>query len=413
MTHLRKFRTLAALVLALAVLVAGCFQFGRSAKIERRPIAASINRGTLRVLKSYDPANAADPWQVDLRGYDLSSLDVRERLKDLTYATFDAGTKWPAALPEGFNPDLIMQVGKNPGLGVNSLHIKGITGRGVGLAVIDQPLLTEHVEYKDRLKLYEEIHIPAYSAAQMHGPAVASIAVGKTVGVAPGADLYYIAEYHGDFVKSGFNWDFTWLAKSIDRILEVNKTLPVKRKIRVISISVGWSPEAKGYAEVVEAVNRAREAGLFVVSSSLYQTYGFYFHGLGRDPGADPEKAASYEAGLWWANTAYSGTWSSRLNEAGFGEDQILLVPMDSRTTASPTGAEDYVFYRSGGWSWSIPYIAGVYALACQVKPSITPETFWKAALATADPLEVTKDGKTFRLGRVVNPVKLIDSLKR
>ena len=28
--------------------------------------------------------------------------------------------------------------------------------------------------------------------AQMHGPAVSSIAVGKTVGVAPEADLYYI-----------------------------------------------------------------------------------------------------------------------------------------------------------------------------------------------------------------------------
>ena len=31
--------------------------------------------------------------------------------------------------------------------------------------------------------------------------------------------------------------------------------------------------------------------------------------------------------------------------------------------------SNEYVFYREGGWSWSIPYIAGVYALAAQVKP--------------------------------------------
>ena len=35
----------------------------------------------------------------------------------------------------------------------------------------------------------EEIHRPE-THAMMHGPVVASIAVGKIVGVAPGADLY-------------------------------------------------------------------------------------------------------------------------------------------------------------------------------------------------------------------------------
>ena len=78
------------------------------------------------------------------------------------------------------------------------------------------------MEYKDRIKLYEEIHINS-DFAQMHGPAVASIAVGKNVGVAPEADLYYIAETHGVFKKDGFDWDLYWLAKSIDRVIEINK----------------------------------------------------------------------------------------------------------------------------------------------------------------------------------------------
>lgn len=63
--------------------------------------------------------------------------------------------------------------------------------------------------------------------------------------------------------------DFTWLAKSIDRILEVNESLPKDKKIRVISVSVGWTPVTKGYKAVQEAVVRAKQQGIFVVSTSI------------------------------------------------------------------------------------------------------------------------------------------------
>jgi len=216
----------------------------------------------------------------------------------------------------------------------------------------------------------------------MHGPAVASIAVGRTVGVAPEADLYYIAETHGSVESGQFVFDFVPLARSIDRILEVNRSLPADRKIRVLSISVGWSPRQKGYAEVTAAVERAKKDRIFVVSSSVSATYDgkFNFHGLGRNPQADPEDFRSYRPGLWWMDQFW-----------GFsaGSPALLLIPMDSRATASPTGNDDYVFYRQGGWSWSIPYLAGLYALACQVEPGITPEVFWTKALATGDSVEI------------------------
>jgi subtilisin family serine protease len=101
-----------------------------------------------------------------------------------------------------------MELGKNPGFDLDKLHSSGITGKGVSIAIIDQALLVDHEEYKDNLKMYEEIHWPSdkNDQAQMHGSAVTSIAVGKTVGVAPGADLYYIAEQHGDFKNNNFDW---------------------------------------------------------------------------------------------------------------------------------------------------------------------------------------------------------------
>ncbi len=151
-------------------------------RIVRKPEVADysyINPGKLMELPKYD-----DQWQVDLRSSDLTNLDLRENFEDLIHADFDSKTQWPGELPDGFNPEMIMELGKNPGLGLRELHQKGITRKGVGIAIIDQSLLVDHVEYKEQLKMYEEIH--CYDErASMHGPAVASIAVGKTVGVAP------------------------------------------------------------------------------------------------------------------------------------------------------------------------------------------------------------------------------------
>jgi hypothetical protein len=141
---------------------------------------------------------------------------------------------------------------------------------------------------------------------------------------------------------------------------------------------------------------------MLVICSNVKRVHGFKFHGLGRPPLADPDDFGSYEPGLWWSQDFYTGEMPS----------DRLLVPMDSRTTASPTGASDYVFYRQGGWSWSIPYIAGVYALSAQVDPSITPARFWALAMETGRVIQNTHDGKTYSLGPIIDPPALIATLQ-
>jgi subtilisin family serine protease len=181
----------------------------------------------------------------------LSKLDLRNFIENLMYAMFDDRTVWPTPnrMPPDFDWQKIMELGKNPGLGVRTLHKRGITGKGVGVAMIDQPLLTEHQEYVDRLRLYEENNVKESDISRMHGPAVASIAVGKTVGVAPGADLYYIATWNFDMSRDDNPLDnFVFRAQSIRRLLDINRQLPAVRKIRVISMSIGWQPGQDGYA---------------------------------------------------------------------------------------------------------------------------------------------------------------------
>lgn len=346
----------------------------------------------LTKIPVYNP-DSDEMWQVDLRSTDLSGANLEGRVDDLLYASFDSKTKWPEKLPDGFNPDKIMELGKNPGLGMEKLHRKGTTGKGVGLAIIDQGLLVDHVEYKDQLRMYEEIH-NGDKIAQMHGPAVASIAVGKSVGVAPDADLYYIASTFGTYDgKGGFEYDLTWIARCIERIVEVNKMLAQDRKIRVISISLGIAGgQWYGTEQALAAIEAAEKEGIYTVYVGSDKYWG-----MGREPLEDPGEFSSYGKGLFWRNR--------KMNET------ILLIPMDSRCTASPTGVNDYVFYREGGMSWSVPYVAGLYALACQVKPDITPDIFWEAAEATG--VNMYEDNSEIDIvGKIINPVALIESLK-
>lgn len=370
--------------------------------------SVDYNREKLDKIPTYNnDSERSEPFQVDLRSTNISNLNLSNEKENLIHADFDSKTKWPNSLPQGFNPETIMNYGKNPGLNISKLHKKGITGKGVGIAIIDQPLLTEHDEYKDRLKFYEEIHADN-SGASMHGAAVSSIAVGKNVGVAPDADLYYIAT--DPFTVDSNNkltYDFTYLAKAINRILEVNQTLPADKKIRVISTSIGWHNDQKGFKEVDEAVKAAQKQNILVVSSGLQEYYPCSLLGLGRAPLSNPDDINSYTPGNYLQNYFYSHyeSFENRINNT-------IMVPMDSRCTASPTGNSDYAFYADGGLSWSIPYLSALYALTCQAKPDITPEMFLKDALSTGNVINLKKDGKEYKLGTIVNPEKLTEKLQ-
>ncbi|WP_461612059.1 S8 family serine peptidase [Clostridium sp. Marseille-QA1073] len=375
--------------------------------IARVPNAVDYKRGKLKELPKYDE-NSEELWQVDLRSYDLSELNIKNNLKDLMYADFDSKTKWPSDIPKEFDRQTIMEYGKNPGLNLRKLHEKGITGKGVSMAIIDQTLLVNHEEYKDRLKFYEEIHNYEEGGASMHGAAVSSIAVGKTVGVAPEADLYYIADTHGKATLSnmvtGLRNDFKYLAKSIDRIIEINQTLPQEKKIRVISMSIGWNKREKGVNEVESAVKRAKNEGILVVSSNFEKHYGVKFGGLERESMKNPDDFKNYEPDLFWKDEFFK-------NYEAFNIEKTFMIPMSSRCTASPTGNSDYVFYRDGAISWVVPYVSALYTLCCQVNSNITPDEFLKAVLDTGDVVEIEKEGKKYNLGKIVNPEKLIEKI--
>ena len=86
---------------------------------------------------------------------------------------------------------------------------------------------------------------------------------------------------------------------------------------------------------------------------------------------------------------------------------------MSSRTAASPMGKDEYAFYRMGSESWTIPYLAGLYALAAQVDAEITPERFWELALQTGRSVDIRGTSGDYALGPILDPVVLIGALEK
>ena len=290
----------------------------------------------------------------DLRGLDLSDFNLQSSsFQDLETTSFDTNTKWPTSdkLSDGFNPEKILENGKNPGLGIEKLHSIGVDGEGVVVAIIDQKLDVNHPEYNDAIKDYTEYEGAEKEDISMHGPAVASLLVGKNCGVAPKAKLVYKA------VPSGRN--FSLQAQALEDIMTNNEKVPPNEKVKVVSCSIGYlarEPEP-GLDEWIATLEKAKEKGLFVIDSGGKQI-DIEFVGGGSSGNKD-----DFESYSPWLDEK-----NEQLNEK-------IIVPSDYRTMACSWGKEgQYMYNGRGGISWSIPYLAGLFALALQVNPNLKQE---------------------------------------
>jgi len=319
--------------------------------------------------------NMSDLYKLDtemwgLSGMDLSALDLTQEESRLREMPFDTLTKWPdrQKLPSGFDPHEILESGKNPGLGLRALHAHGIDGRGVDIAIIDQPLVPDHVEIESNLKIIAELDTKGW-VPQMHGPLVTSIAAGKNCGVAPKANLYYV---------SMPMWEDTnrYYIQALETILELNKNKIAK--IRAVSISTGMFRHYAQFDKWQTLLERAESEGVLVITCDLDATklqYAF----LRPLPKGDREKPEGYTAGTTYA----------RLGSLS------LLVPKDNCTYASHLGKDVYSYAPKSGNSMGAPWLVGLAALGFQVNPELKPAEIRKYLVESATVMPY---------GKVVNP---------
>lgn len=284
----------------------------------------------------------------DVRGNDLQSIEPVEI--PLRTLTFNLDTIWPESISRQAEEKL--HYSKNPGLRIRELHKQGVTGAGVNLAIIDQPLCTDHPEFIGKIAMYKDFGCE--SDTSMHGPAVTSLLVGESVGTAPGAKVFYGA-------APSWKADSSYYARALDWIIDENRSLPDRSKIRLVSVSVApsgqGSPFTKNNGMWDISREKAEKAGILVLDcTSDHSIVGpCYF-----DPVA-PDNIAKCDPG-WPGNERL-------LN-------RLILAPCSYRTVAEEyrEGEFSYQYTGRGGLSWGIPYVAGVLALGWQINPILTKD---------------------------------------
>ena len=282
----------------------------------------------------------------DVRWKDLRKIESKIDTSMIKTFWFNEQTIWPKKYAS-FAKNLLIK-GKNPGLGIRNLHKQGILGTGVVVAIIDYNICLDHPEYSGKIIEYHEMGSNQPSnKSSMHGPAVASLLVGDSIGTAPDA------KYWAD----ALNW-----------LVDKNKKLPEGKKIRAVSVSAAPSGlPFKNNKPWDIAFARAISSGLIIIDCTRNSDistgtccYNIY----------DPNNVKSCVSGF--------------LDK--YKDSTCLLMPCDQRTTAQEydLGKFSYQFTGRGGLSWAEPYLVGVLALGWQLRPDISGNEMLKLVFSTA-----------------------------
>lgn len=329
----------------------------------------------------YDHFSSYTAYNADLRKVDLTE-------DDYTLICFDTNTRFPKDLPDTFDPAAEIELGKDPGLGIRDLHAEGITGKGVNIGIIDQPLVP-HVEYEGKLYYYRNQN-PNDTNGSMHGAAVLSIAVGETVGVAPDAQVYYMAAASdAGFMQNDMN--------ALTELLELNRTLSEEEKLNIITISQAGYDDSL-YAEMK---TMCAEQDVALLTCKDMNVFGPIGRGVDTDPN-DPTGVLPCALYTYGAGNAWQGT-----------SEHPVCIPIDRRTVASMSGSDSYYHMTFGGVSWIPPYVAGVYALAKEVRPALTFSDFEQLAIDTTRKVSVSTASGTAYTFHVLDPAGIIAILKK
>ena len=343
----------------------------KSGEPEPTPSPNGTETSAIRPLKvvrqtaELQASDGTEPFGVYwYEGSNVIEADLSDK-PGLAYSlTIGDQTRFTGTLPAGYDPQRLLEWGKYPGLNVDILHAHGFTGKGSTIAYIDQAV-QPHEQYNA-----SNIHIinTGKNPSSMHGPAVLSLLAGETIGVAPDAEIYYLG------CDSGDGYSQLHEADCLYRVIDLNETLPEGQKIRMVGFSDNIDP-SEPYVEEFRAAARAcEEAGIMV-----------WFCGE--------------NASLFFLPDSDRNNYQN-LAPRWVQYPELVGVPAGGRTTAATMAQTKYIYWGSGGLSWTMPFTMGLYAIAIEIDPTLTQDALRRMIVDTAN---VDDSGM-----RIVNPVGFI-----
>jgi serine protease AprX len=349
---------------------------------QRRTAMILFGLAAIAALAIQAEARAVKPFE-DVRGLDLKAKGWTVDPAIIKTLWFNEKTVWPDNAAAAARN--VLRKGQNPGLGLRALHSKGITGKGVTVAIIDQNMFLDHPEFAGKIVQYKDFGCgTAAVQGSMHAPAVTSLLLGTKIGAAPGARMYFAA-------VPSWLCDARYYARALDWIVAENAKLPAGSKIRAISISAApagvGSPYTVGGQAYLTSRTKAEKAGILVMdcTDTRCVTLGAYY-----DLNA-PDDLSKCKLGF----PSHPGA----MGTAG------IYIPSTRRTQAEEYDKGDcsYQYTGSGGLSWTVPFLTGVLALGWQVNPKLSGLEMLNLVRSSA----YLKSGKYM----IVNPKAFIAAL--
>lgn len=189
----------------------------------------------------------------DVSDIDMSDLDIEHFL----HLSFDEDTKFSETQIEKFNPKEILEDGKKYENCISSLHSRGYTGKGVGVAIIDtnidiKPFQIPNITFKNKNNSGEE---------ETHGATVLS----AFLQIAPEANITYFCDD-----KYNKNRD-----ENIKRYIE---EIVKNKDIKIISMSSQIKDEnIKKYIDVL-----LKQSGVTLIDSKEFsENFTYCYRNLG------------------------------------------------------------------------------------------------------------------------------------
>ena len=334
-----------------------------------------------QILPNYKKIHNVDLSELDLSNYGnmLSGkipkqfMTPQEMAAKGIITSWTDNVIWPTLnkLPDNINPEKILSESKQSSE-IKELHDIGKTGKGINIAIIDQRLNLNHKEYTNNIKSYMVFGPWNKNGIDYHGSLVAGIAVGKTTGVAPDANLYYYAAPVSEITPDNKRvLSRKYAIEAIKEIIKFNETHSDNEKIRFLSCSWGTRDDLHT-KECEELFKICEQNGIKIIGA------------------------------------AYKHMGTSPMDKRYENTTENIGIPTDGKTTSFWQGG--YCYTRQGGSSSTFPYIAGVFACACQGNQIFFTRPHWQEELTTIlqDTAILTENG-----GKIINPIGICEKVSQ
>ncbi|OZM56499.1 hypothetical protein CIB95_12040 [Lottiidibacillus patelloidae] len=270
----------------------------------------------------------------------------------------------------------------NSAVQVEGAWARGITGKGVTVAVVDSGVSqSERNDFGERLigrvtlnsNVQDEFGHGTHVASIIAGDGTASN--GKYVGIAPGANILSVKYSNANGMSTEAD-----LVDALQWIFENRQDY----NIRVVNISSTVGTKSR-YTEsaTAAAVELLWASGVVVVTSS--GNNGYDSCSTCSAPANDPfviTVGAVDDNGTEYLGDDFQKPWSSKgVTMSGVSKPEVMApgtnivayMPYGNNRNVKPENVVDGAYFKMGGTSMAAPVVSGVVALMLEANPDLTP----------------------------------------